>query len=212
MLLIDTDMLVLLVASGKLTQVAANLGYEADQVRRLPAAIYQVRKSRTFRNNYGEAVLQEIAPIIEGIPEVDPLEDVDLLDTLSEVVDEGEALLMAIAATSESTLLVSGDKRAVADLAGSEDAEFCVQELQGRIVTLEAVLWMLVSQQGGEATRADFGPVMGHKTLRIVLSAHAAANNERCLDGIRSYFNDTARLAQGLLFNPSPDVLGLDDD
>ena len=205
-------MLVLLVASGKLEQVAAHLGYEANQVRRLPAAIHQVRKSRTFRNNYGEAVLKEIAPIIEGISEVDPPEDVDMLDTLSEVVDEGEALLMAIAAASKSTLLVSGDKRAVADLAGSKDAELCVQDLQGRIVTLEAVLWVLVNEHGGEATRADFAPVMGHKTLRIVLSAHAAASTQRCLDGIRSYFNDAARTAQGLLFNPSPDVLGVDDD
>lgn len=211
MLLIDTDMLVLLVASGKLEQVARHLGYEANQVRRLPAAIHQVRKSRSFRNNYGESVLQKIAPIIEGIPEVESPDDVDLLDTLVDVVDEGEALLMAIAAASESTLLISGDKRAIADLAGSKEAEICVQELQGRIITLEAILWVLVTKDGGEAIRADFSPVIGHKTLRIVLSAHAAADNQRCLDGIRSYFNNTSRTAQGLLFNPSPDLLGVDD-
>ncbi len=205
-------MLVLLVASGKLEQVAEQLGYDADQVRRLPAAIHQVRKSRSFRNNYGETVLQQIAPVIEGIPEVEAPEDEDLLDTLGDVVDEGEALLMAIAATSDSTLLVSGDKRAIGDLAGSEQAEACVQALQGRIVTLEAVLWILVNELGGEVVKTDFTPVMGHKTLRIVLSAHAAADDQRCLGGIRSYFVDTARAARGLLFNPSPDVLGFGDE
>lgn len=204
-------MLVLLVASGTLERVAEHLGYNANQVRRLPAATYQVRKSRSFRDNYGEAILQKIAPNIAGIPEADAPDDIDLLDTLHEVVDEGEALLMAIAANSESTLLMSGDKRAIADLAAAEAATGCVEELQGRIVTLEAVLWYLVSESGGEATRAAFNPVMSHKTLRIVLSPHAAADDQRCLDGIRSYFNDTARIARGLLFNPSPDFLGIAD-
>lgn len=201
-------MLVLLVASGKLRFVAERLGYEPSQIRRLPAAIHQVRKSRSFRNNYGEEVLQEIAPIIEEIPVVDAPIDEDLLDVLGDVVDEGEALLMAIAATSESTLLMSGDKRAVSDLAESEMADQCVQALQGRIVSLEAVLWMLVSELGGGTVRADFAPVIGHKTLRIVLSLNASSDNQRCLDGIRSYFNDIDRHARGLLFNPSPEILG----
>lgn len=207
MLLLDTDMLVLLAASGTLERVAVCLGYSLDQVRRLPAAIHQLRKSKSFRDSYGEAVLQSIAPIIAGIPEAPTPDNIDLLDALSEVVDTGEAQLMAIAASASCTLLISGDKRAIAELAASQAIE-CISGLQGRIVTLEAVLWVLVNELGADAVRGAFTPVMSHKTLRIVLSSHVAAEQERCLAAIQSYFNEVAQSAGGLLFNPAPECLG----
>ncbi|MEK6789195.1 MAG: hypothetical protein AABY68_09620 [Pseudomonadota bacterium] len=200
-------MLVLLVASGTLEQVSERLGYSLDQVRRLPAAIHQLRKSKSFRDSYGEAVLQRIAPIIASIPEAPTPDNIDLLDALSEVVDTGEAQLMAIAAATSCTLLISGDKRAIADLAASQATD-CIRELQGRLVTLEAVLWMLVTDAGAGTVRSAFAPVMNHKTLRIVLSPHAAAEQQRCLAGIQSYYNELAQSAGGLLFNPAPESLG----
>ncbi len=60
-LLLDTDMLVLLTAAGLLESVSHHLGYAPDQIRRLPAAVHQVRKSKRFRDTYGEAVLKRIA-------------------------------------------------------------------------------------------------------------------------------------------------------
>lgn len=212
MLLLDTDILILLLASNMLEPVALSLGHSVDDVRRLPAAIHQVRKGSSFRNNYGEAVLQRVAPLIEKIQEAPAPDNLELLDALCDVVDEGEALLMALAVENKCTLLASGDKRAINDLANSSAAESCVRELQGRIVCLEAVLWILVTQFDAQKTRVAFNSVNNHKTLKIVLSEHAAAQNDRCLDGIRSYFNDIARTSRGLLFNPSPGILKPDDD
>lgn len=205
-------MLVLLVASGTLECVAQHLGYTIEDVRRLPAAIHQVRKSSSFRNTYGEAILQRVAPLIEGILEAPFPENVELLDALCDVVDVGEAQLMALAVANKCTLLASGDKRAINDLANSGAAEGCVVELQGRIVCLEAVLWMLVNESDAQKIRVAFNPVISHKTLKIVLSEHAVEQDERCLSGIRSYFNDIAKTSRGLLFNPSPDLLKPDED
>ena len=206
-LLLDTDMLILLTASGTLEQVVAHLGYTLDQVRRLPAAIHQVRKSARFRDTYGEAVLQRISSTISDIREVSAPTDRDLLDTLNSVMDPGEAQLVAIAATNSCTLLASGDKRAIRDLARS-NATDCIKAMQGRIVTLEAVLWILIGHRSPNKIRASFMPVMNHSTLRIVLSEHAVSQRERCLEGIRNYFNDLHKDARGVLYNPDKSGLG----
>lgn len=200
-------MLVLLTASGNLEKVTQMLGYSPDQVRRLDAAIHQVRGSKKFRDVYGEAVLQQIAPVIEQIPAASAPDDLDLLDALHSIVDEGEAQLMALAAPAENTLLATGDKRAIRDLARSGATE-CIRQLQGRIVTLEALLWMLIVDANAVTVRDAFQPVLGHKTLRVVLSHHAAQDDRRCLDGVKHYFNGISADAGGLLFNPAPDELG----
>lgn len=206
-LLLDTDMLVLLTAAGLLESVAHHLGYSPDQLRRLPAALHQVRKSKRFRDAYGEAVLQRIVAPISAIKEVEPPADLELLDVLNATMDPGEAQLVAIAASQECTLLASGDKRAIGDLTRSGSSD-CIKAMSGRIVSLEAVLWILVSAADPRELRAAFLPVLGHATLRIVLSEHAVADQERCRDGIRNYFNDLDGHALGMLYNPAPDKLG----
>lgn len=206
LLLLDTDMLVLLTASDLLVEVSSLLGYAPSQLRRLPAAQYQVERGKNFRNTYGEAVLRHILPTVRAIPEVDPPTDLDLLDRLNKVVDPGEAQLMAIAASGSHTLLATGDLRAVRDLGNSGDL-VANTALDGRIVCLEAVLWMLVTKLGAAAVRKAFSPVLMHSTLRVVLSEHSVGDDRRCLDAVARYFQALARDAGDLLFNPAPEDL-----
>lgn len=206
-LLLDTDMLVLLTAAGLLESVACHLGYSPDQIRRLPAALHQVRKSKRFRDTYGEAVLQRIIAPIAAIKEIEPPSNLELLDALNASMDPGEAQLVAITATHGCTLLASGDKRAIRDLTRS-GATDCIKAMSGRIVSLEAVLWILAGETDPCQLRTAFMPVLGHATLRIILSEHAVADQERCRDGIRNYFNDLDGQALGMLYNPAPDQLG----
>lgn len=206
-LLLDTDMLVLLTAAGLLESVAHHLGYAPDQIRRLPAALHQVRRSKRFRDTYGEAVLQRIVGPISAIKEVEPPTDLELLDVLNATMDPGEAQLVAIAASQECTLLASGDKRAIGDLTRS-GASGCIKAMSGRIVSLEAVLWILVGAADPRQIRASFSPVLGHATLRIVLNEHTVASQQRCREAIRNYFNDLDEHALGMLYNPAPDKLG----
>jgi hypothetical protein len=206
-LLLDTDMLVLLTAAGLLESVANHLGYTHDQIRRLPAAVHQVKKSKRFRDTYGEEVLQHIFAPISAIKEIEPPTDLELLEALNASMDPGEAQLVAIAATEDCTLLASGDKRAICDLTRS-GATDCITAMGSRIVSLEAILWILVAECDPHQIRAAFMPVLGHSTLRIVLSEHAVADQTRCRDGIRTYFNDLDAHARGMLYNPAFDQLG----
>lgn len=208
LLLIDTDMLILLLASDMLERVAESLGYSPLQLRRLSAVPHQIRKSKRFRDNYGQAILQRIEPMVAAIPEADAPIDLELLDTLKSFVDEGEAQLMALAAAQQCTLLISGDKRAIAGLVKSGVTE-CIDALRGKVVSLEAVLWILLEKLTALEVRDAFRPVLDYSTLRIVLSDHAIADRARCLEGIRSYYEDLYRGASGVLYNPSASYLGI---
>ena len=68
---------------------------------------------------------------------------------------------------------------------------------------LEAILFSLVKEFGAVAVRDSFESVMGHKTLRVVLSDAVIANDVDCLAGIRSYYDSCARSAEGLLYDPT---------
>jgi hypothetical protein len=206
MLLIDTDMLVLLAASDLLEQVVALLGFEMKDVRRLGAAIHQVRKSKSFRDQYGQEILEAALPRIESITVAEPATDLELLNRLNESIDPGEAQLVAVAAGQRGTLLVSGDKRAIRDLAACGDSG-CIQSMKGRIVTLEAVLWMLLRNTDARDLHGFLQVASFHKTLRIVFTEANLATDGGCAAAVRSYFIGADRDSAGLLYNPDPELL-----
>lgn len=80
--------------------------------------------------------------------------------------------------------------------------------MQGRVVTLECVLWMLVKRSGARAVHADLRIAASHKTLRIIFTEANLAATDGCAAAIRSYFNSVDRDSAGLLYNPDPDALG----
>ena len=203
LLLIDTDILVLLAASGLLEQVTSSLGYESSQLRRLAAAPHQIRKSKSFRDQFGQAVLLKIEPIVAMILAAEAPTNLELLDELNstEFIDEGEAQLMALAASQHLSLLVTGDKRAVIALAAST-AHSCIGALQGKIVSLEAAILILLTKIQACELRKAFSAVLQHKTLRIVLSESTTTNHKNCVAAVESYYEDLRRQSSGLLINP----------
>jgi hypothetical protein len=203
MLLIDTDMLVLLAASGLLDRAVTKLGYETKDVRRLAAATHQIRKSKALRDQYGAEALEAALPRIVAIAVVAPAANMDLLDLLNESMDPGEAQLVAVAAGKCDTLLISGDKRAIRDLVACGNAD-CIQSMQGRIVTLEALLWILLQELEPKTLHAALLVAGSHKTLRIVFSESNLASSDGCALAVRSYFIDASQGAAGLLYNPDP--------
>lgn len=203
MLLIDTDMLVLLAVSGLLDRVAARLGYEMKDVRRLDAATHQIRKSKSLRDQYGSAALDSALPRIQEIAVVEPAVDTDLLDRLNDWIDPGEALLVAVAAAHRHSLLISGDKRAIRQLARCGD-ESCIQSMQGRIVTLEAVLWILLKDMAPRSIHPMFMAASFHKTLRVVFSRSNLDSADGCIEATRSYFISARAESAGLLYDPDP--------
>lgn len=207
-LLVDTDILIALASSGTLESVASKFGFAVNQLRRLDAAVPQIRRGKRFRDVYGEAVLCRILPIVESLEVIDAPNNLELLDQLNGHMDSGEALLLAAAIENRCPYVLTGDKNAVRALAESR-INACIRALQGRIVILEAVLWMLVAEHQPAEVREWFRDLTDHKTLRVVLSEHVTVDHATCQGAIRSYYDEVYRGANGLLYNPDPDRLGL---
>lgn len=208
LLLVDTDLLIVLCGSGMLAKAAASLGFTPDAVRRLSAAPHQIRRSKRFRDVYGEPLLRRIQSDVEEMEEAPSPTDSEVLSTLNQYVDSGEAVLMATTIEHSSTLLATGDKNAIRNLAQCrEDA--CIRALQGRIVTLEALLWLFVEEDGVDAVREAFKELMGHKSLRVIFGGDQQVHSDRCRSAIQSYYDELHQVARGLLFNPAPYDLGL---
>lgn len=201
LLLVDTDMLVLLTASETLAQVVALLGYSIDQVRRLPAAPHQVRKSSKFRETYGEPLLRRILDAVAAIREINAPGDHEMLERFGNAVDAGEAQLFTIATNEPCALLVTGDNRALRSVRAHHET-LPLHQLARRVICLEAVLLMLVRQRGAAAVRAAFSPVLGHRTLSVVLSANTVLADETCISAIRSYFSSLLAETGDLLYDP----------
>ena len=121
----------------------------------------------------------------------------------------GEAQLFALASSQRGSMVITGDKRAVQQLARSE-ASSCIRSLAGRVVCLEAALWGLVNREGVQSIHHAFSAVAHHKTLKVVLTEHTRADQRQCLDAIRSYYDAIHVEAKGLLYNPAPRLLGRD--
>ena len=201
MLLIDTDMLVLLAASGLLDRVVDQLGFKFEDMRCLAAATHQIRRSRSLRNQYGSEVLAALMPKVETIAVVEPATDLELLNRLNALMDPGEALLVAIAVSRSESLFVTGDKQAIRKLASCGDSH-CIQALQGRIVTLEVVLRNLTNTLDTRALRDAFQVALNHKTLRVIFSDVNLNSDAGCETAISSYLSNVRLLSGGMLYDP----------
>lgn len=72
----------------------------------------------------------------------------DYLDALSVVenIDAGESLLLAAAASEDSSIVVTGDKRALQALCSNSSIIYIRDTLAGRIVSLEVLFSILIKQ------------------------------------------------------------------
>ncbi len=207
LLIIDSDIFILLASAGLIGRVAALLGVEDGNIRRLEALPHQLDRGKAFKKNYSDAVRRKAVAECNGIaPLIDRPADDALFQLLNEVeaIDEGEALLLALAAENPAYYIASGDKRAMRALAAAPTLQAVRDALRCRIVCLEAVLRLLVTADGVQATAAAFAAVRDkHTTLRVVFSEVGSTDQAQCLQYIDSYLNELIKtIGTELLFKP----------
>ena len=168
LLLIDTDILVLLGASGMLPRVVELLEFQHEQVRRLPAATYQLERSRSFRDAYPAPVLHAALQIARTIQPIRAEPSTPLMvDALSRVsdVDLGEAWLFALLAEHSGYYMTTGDKKAIIAVATHDGLSEVRDAVAGRVICLESLLKLLVQREGAKTVAEAFAPVRTHRTI-----------------------------------------------
>jgi hypothetical protein len=127
-LFVDSDIFVLLAASGSLPRVADLLGFSQEQLGRLAALPHMLRNGKSFRKKYfrkkySQDVRDKASAVADAIPAITerPQDDERLQLLLSiKGIDEGEALLYGLLAESAHCWLTSGDKTAMRALVAQE--------------------------------------------------------------------------------------------
>ncbi|MEL7686721.1 hypothetical protein AAG592_04370 [Citromicrobium bathyomarinum] len=117
-------------------------------------------------------------------------------------LDTGEAQLAAILITRGLSLLITGDKRAIAALG---ELHPITQEIGSRVACLEQVIEALCSNIGADEARSAICREPGaDRTMRLVFSCGREDwSPENLEEALRSYIGDLRRNAAGLLFEGS---------
>jgi hypothetical protein len=193
-LLIDSDVFVLLAASGSLLRLAELLGFSLDQLGRLAALPHMLRHGKSFRRKYPEEVRAIAGSVAEAVPAiVDRPQDDDRLQLLLSIkgIQEGEALLYGLLAESQDCWLTSGDKTAMRALVAQPSLQPVHSLVAGRIICLESILKKLVHADGVAAVAPAWLPLRDtYKSLAIIFSDVNCRGQRQCLECLDSMLND----------------------
>lgn len=198
-LLLDSDTFCKLAVADLLSAIIQLVGASLSDCARLPALPHMLRRGSLPRA-FGVDNCLALLPLAESLPSISE-PNPQWLEVFATVpnIDPGEALLLAVAADGE-VLLLSGDKRAMRALpqaAGALDA------LQGKIVTVEAVLIALHERLGADELRARVSRLRPFdKTAQVCFSD----GNADPLAALWSYYNSLcSEVAPLSLWHPEAD-------
>ena len=212
-LLIDNDVLIKCACYSILDQICGPSG-QCQDVGVLGAARFVVGKylerrgtiqdrtaaQRRFQDYLSMVVVLE--PTIDEVNLASAIEETAMLLGLD--LDSGESQLCAIAVFRNSSLLLTGDKRAIASAETLRDSIDELASLTGRLVCLEQAIMGVVERIGIYTTRMRIcAEAAVDKSLSICFECHALAEGRPLeLTGLLSYIRDVRRKAPMLLYEP----------
>jgi hypothetical protein len=194
--LVDTDIFCKLGVCSLLDDALRLLDARAEDCGRLPALPHMLRRGSLPRR-YGEAACEGLLRLAESFP-VAPTPSSSLLDLMTALpeIDAGEAQLIA-AAAEHDLMLMTGDNRG---LRAVRTIGHLVERLEGRVVTMEAVVLALVDAVGVETVRERVQPL---RPIDKSIGVWFSENNDDPVEALVSYNRSLrAGLAPLVLWRP----------
>jgi hypothetical protein len=119
-------------------------------------------------------------------------------------LDSGESQLCAIAFTRGSSLVLTGDKRAICGAESLRGEISWLSDLEGRIVCLEQIIKGIAERIGHRAARSRVcSEPYVDKSLTICFECTSPERPEFLAHGLESYIADLRRQAPKLLYGPA---------
>ncbi|PMB10303.1 hypothetical protein CEN49_04410 [Fischerella thermalis CCMEE 5273] len=204
LILIDNDALLKLARYGLLDESIALFGCVPTSVRVLATAKYSLfpAKNRLRFCKDEESAARLEAFLRSSIPLDAGAADPDLLDALNAVqnIDAGEALLLAVGATDENTLVITGDKRSLTALCTNDSVTQIANALVGRVVTMEVLFSYLVEYQFAHVQDCVRSNPDVDIALRIVFGVSNPTSFESVQEGLSSYIKNLRAVTRTLLY------------
>lgn len=185
-LVIDTDVFCKLGAAGLLGSAASALGCTEADCARLPALPHMLKRG-SLAKRLGPDRCAKVLALVPAFAAVPPA-STDHLEPFVGVpdVDAGEAQLFALVA-EHGSLLLTGDKRA---LRAAGQLSVIAESLNGKLVTLEALLLRLLAVDGADQVRASVQPIAD---LDGMIKVCFSASNPDPSAALESYFSALER-------------------
>lgn len=205
-LLIDNDALLKLARYGLLDTLATMFGVDIRNIHVLATAKYSLLPARNrLLRCKDEDDANRLEEFLTKSTPLSPADtDTNLLDALSAIpsIDAGEALLLAAAASDNETLVITGDKRALAALCADSSIAQVEEALAGRVVTLEVIFWQLVNQDFTHTQSCVRSKPDVDKAISNVFGVSAPATIDSVREALASYINHLQGVTGGLLQVP----------
>lgn len=200
----DNDLLIHLAAWNLLAEFQALLqdkfGVAASDIYVLDSFVRQLQTNRRWEAQYGRNVLDRAERFCATLPRVYSLSyDRPTVIALSEVddIDEGEAVLIAVALQHPDSMILTNELRFLGALASGDPVciPYCAA-LQGRILHLRQIVEELLEQKGFRHLESCIKP-QRNSDIRIVSAFQGSADNARRI--LREAVEEVGRLGPGLL-------------
>lgn len=164
-------------------------------------------KKSGLNKNYEEAILH-FENLVEKASLIEPTEEESRfageLEFLAQrknlPLDSGESQLLAVFKVRSLIKLVTGDKRAIASMEILSGELIDIEELRGKVVSLEQLFCRMVEKLGQTVCDQVCQEPHVDKTLSICFSCHNTDSTvDQWLEGLRSYIEDIRKQAPILL-------------
>ncbi|QEL14275.1 hypothetical protein [Limnoglobus roseus] len=204
-LIVDNDVFVLLSATNLLDRAIAVLNFQPDRVSRLDALPHMLHatlkgKSKKF-NKFTPPQLEAAVSQTERFSPVTLRSNDDkLLDRLAKEI-AFDAPIYASLVEQESMWLHSGDCSAMLRVGTVPNLADVRERITGRLVSVEAIAYRLIEEDGFSDTAKAFNPVLGaSQTINALFSRGGMVDQ---LESARSYLRDLCRrVGPGFLHCP----------
>lgn len=202
--LADNDLLLHLAAWNLLAEFQALLqdrfGTAAENVYVLEGFVRRLKaENSAWERQYGRNALNRAVRFCEALPQVYSLPyDSATLIALEPVddIDEGEAILIAVALQHPGSLILTNELRFLGALSSNPNCAPYVAALQGRILHLRQVIRELLTAKGFRALQSKIKPSQG-SDLQIYRAFQGSASNAE--QTLREAVEEAERMAAGML-------------
>jgi hypothetical protein len=210
-LLIDNDAFVIFAGTDLLADVLDVLGYVPAQAVRLAALPHMLGKSKSMKGRYPADVLTKAGVACSQITALEDPGDPETLQRLimaHDDINDGEALLLAVAAKNDGYAVLTGDRRALVAFGQAAGIDDLRAALADRLVCLEIALRLLAEKLGVTELVSRLAPLIPiHQTMKIFFSPACQADHSQCFAAMKSYFIQLrVEVGVTLLANPFTDL------
>jgi hypothetical protein len=204
--LIDNDALLKLARYGLLDAALTSLGVQRIDAQVLATARYALLPAKDrLKHCKDKASADELEEFLACVSRIHPeAADADMLDVLTRQsnIDAGEALLLAVAASDTETVVITGDKRALAALCAGETVAPVKGALEGRVISLEVLFAFLIANEFEKVQVQVRAKLDVDRALSNVFGVSTAASLESVREALWSYIDHLRRATGALLHHP----------